>query len=75
MKIRELGKRKASELFDRLWKVSDGLDDGSMRPADAKERNNNAGKMISLAKIQLEYQKDKNRFQDINVDFLEENAT
>jgi len=66
-----LGKRNASLLFERLWEVSDGLTDGSMRPADAKERNNNSGKMIALAKLQLEHQIGMRKYPDISVPFLD----
>lgn len=67
-----LGKRNASLLFDRLWEVSDGLADGSMRSADAKERNNNAGKIIALAKLLLEHQIGKRKYHDISVPFLDD---
>jgi len=67
-------KRNLKLLYERLWKVSDGLDDGSMRPADAKERNNNAGKMIAAASLELEYRLAKKQYKDIRIDFFEEDG-
>jgi len=49
-KIKNLG-----DLWDRLALTFDGLEAGDIEHKVAAELNNTAGKMINLAKTQLEY--------------------
>lgn len=44
-----------TELRDDLLKVYSDLRSGKIEPREAKEINNTAGKIISSAKVQLEY--------------------
>jgi hypothetical protein len=57
-----------TELRNDLLKVYDGLRAGTIESKDAKEINNTAGKVISSAKVQLEYAQIRNEKPDI--DFL-----
>jgi hypothetical protein len=57
-----------TELRNDLLKVYDGLRTGSIDAKDAKEINNTAGKVISSAKVQLEYAAIRNEKPEI--DFL-----
>jgi hypothetical protein len=43
------------DLREELSKVFTGLKEGTVRPKDASEMANLAGKMINSAKVQLEY--------------------
>jgi uncharacterized protein YgbK (DUF1537 family) len=47
--------RKANELRQELDKVFDDLRSGKIKPGEASELANIAGKMINSAKVQVEY--------------------
>jgi hypothetical protein len=57
-----------TELRNDLLKVYDELRAGKLEAKDAKEINNTAGKIISSAKVQLEYAAIRNEKPEI--DFL-----
>jgi hypothetical protein len=44
-----------NELRNELSKVFDGLKDGTIKPNEAAEMSNVAGKMINSTKVQIEY--------------------
>lgn len=46
---------KASELRDQLARVFEELRSGAIKPGEAAELANLAGKMIASAKVQVEY--------------------
>jgi hypothetical protein len=54
-----------TELRNDLLKVYDELRAGKLEPKDAKEINNTAGKIISSAKVQLEYAAVRNEKPEI----------
>jgi hypothetical protein len=47
--------KNVEDLRDALSEVFDGLKDGSIKPKEAAEFANLAGKMINSAKVQVEY--------------------
>ena len=47
--------KNAKELRDRLARVFDDLEAGKIKPKEAAELANLAGKMINSAKVQVEY--------------------
>lgn len=47
--------KNMNELRDELSKVFDGLKDGTIKPNEAAEMSNVAGKMINSTKVQIEY--------------------
>jgi len=47
--------KTATQLRDELLVVFDQLQSGAIKPKDAKELANVAGKIINSAKVQLEY--------------------
>lgn len=60
-----------NELRDELSAVFDGLKSGSIKPCEAAEISNLAGKMINSAKVQVEYY--ALRKEVPNIKFLESN--
>ncbi len=47
--------KNMNELRNELSKVFDGLKDGTIKPNEAAEMSNVAGKMINSTKVQIEY--------------------
>jgi len=47
--------KNVTELRDELAKVFAELKSGAIKPKEAAELNNTAGKMINSAKVELEY--------------------
>ena len=47
--------KNIEQLRDELSLVFQGLKDGSIKPSEAAELSNVAGKMINSAKVQIEY--------------------
>ena len=47
--------KNMNNLRDRLSAVFAGLENGSIKPSEAAELSNVAGKMINSAKVQIEY--------------------
>lgn len=47
--------KNANELRNELSAVFAGLKDGTIKPSEAAEMSNVAGKMINSAKVQVEY--------------------
>ena len=47
--------KNMNEVRDQLAQVFAGLKDGTIKPSEAAELSNVAGKMINSAKVQIEY--------------------
>ncbi len=47
--------KNVNELRNELAQVFEGLRNGSIKPGEAAEISNVAGKMINSAKVQIEY--------------------
>lgn len=52
---KEVSIKTASQLRDRLANLFDGIETGTIDHKKAREMSNAAGKMISTAKVQVEY--------------------
>lgn len=67
----------ANKLQQELSDLYLGIKSGAIKPIEACEMNNAAGKMIKLAKLQLEYariEKNAEGMAKIRIDFLESDS-
>ena len=63
--------KNTGDLRKKLAVLFENVSNGHIKAFDAKEMTNMAGKMISSAKLELEYVGLKRKIAGLNIDFLE----